>query len=392
MTDEQLFLIVFFLFYIAESVFWISRNQVAFTGKIFQKYFLQYPDKYIGNEKGGLILANPLLPSRLVFIAEPLPLSMDDTAVCSVSTYRLNFSAESKNNQVRLVNWNDITSVNTIDNEIHINGQLFTKCSSSDSAEKWARIIQKIKSTQKPDRNSLIKKSIMDSFNADEIIKSRSSFSRISFPLRMLCNLLTAYVFIIAPLIIIQYGLMYTILNIFLLYVFFHLLTLITFIITKYKSKLRISKSDFITILIKVSLFPPALMHVNDYLSVKVMDKFHPLALGLELLPQNKFESMAKAWILKLKYPQYFQQLSEEKQKVIQNFNQMEMDHIKSILSKYKIDIDKLIAPKLSDDPNLKSYCPRCHTEYAIDKGYCSDCNDMELVPVSKLKESKLND
>ena len=69
MTDEQLFLIVFFLFYIAESVFWISRNQVAFTGKIFQKYFLQYPDKYIGNEKGGLILANPLLPSRLVFIA-----------------------------------------------------------------------------------------------------------------------------------------------------------------------------------------------------------------------------------------------------------------------------------------------------------------------------------
>ncbi|MEJ2055019.1 MAG: hypothetical protein P8X42_13945, partial [Calditrichaceae bacterium] len=234
----------------------------------------------------------------------------------------------------------------------------------------------------KQKRNSIIKKEIEKSFDLNKIVKQKSVFSHISQPLRILCSLLTAYVFLIAPLLTFLYGFINMIIYIFFVYIFIHILTLFVFIITKKKSLLHFSKSEFISIIIKVSLFPPALMRVNDFLSVKVLVQFHPIAVGSQLLSTGKFKSMAKKWLLKMYYPLKAIHINEDKQNVILNFNRIQLQCIESCLNNCHLDIPELIKPNFSDDPNLKSYCPRCQTEYYVEKGFCSDCLDIELIPV----------
>ncbi|MEJ2054639.1 MAG: hypothetical protein P8X42_12035, partial [Calditrichaceae bacterium] len=144
MTDEQLFLFVFFIFYLAESILWISRNQVAFIDIGLKKFALQYPNNFIGNTKGGLILTNPFLPSGLVFLSESFPFSMDENAIYPLSRDNLNSSPEITKQEKELIYWHNIDSINNYGNEIHINDTLFTKAPSTEIAENRVRTIKKI--------------------------------------------------------------------------------------------------------------------------------------------------------------------------------------------------------------------------------------------------------
>lgn len=58
-------------------------------------------------------------------------------------------------------------------------------------------------------------------------------------------------------------------------------------------------------------------------------------------------------------------------------------DIVTEVLGNAGYDIDTMLGPPRHSDATSRSYCPRCHLEYVIERGTCGDCGGLTLRPLS---------
>ena len=86
MSDEQSLLVVLALLYLAECVFWVRRDWVAFSSPFRNHYRLKYPEGLGVNQQGRFLLSNTLPPLGSVFLCQQWPLFFSPDAVYSPPT------------------------------------------------------------------------------------------------------------------------------------------------------------------------------------------------------------------------------------------------------------------------------------------------------------------
>ncbi len=384
MSDEQTLLLVFVILYLFENLFFLHRNSLAFVSMYGARFSVKYPSTVIGNKRGGLIMSNPFSPLGFVFVSNPIQFSLNKNGVISFVSNCLSAS-EVPSQSKCLFSWSEINKIEKISNEIFINGKLFLKHRSSSLINQWANLISVINNLSTDSRERYIKEYLESSLNTKKIKLIKTEFFKKSRYLIILCNFIWFYIFLISPLFVLCFGFTNIVINIFLIYAFLHILTIFKFISTKRRLDLNWSQRDFLSNLFKVLVFPPAIIRAYDSFTTNLFDGFHPIALGYVFLSKYDFQKLAKELILDLKYPIILDELDEKDKPIVQDFNRIQVESINSFLKENLYEMNDIIAHSFSNDDNAKSFCPRCHAEFTIEQGICSDCSDIKLIRIDDL-------
>src|SRR5262245_15496372 len=86
MGELESLLLVLALIYLSECLVWIPRGAPAFTSWRGIRFGLRSSGSWLGNQRGSVLLSNPLPPLGTVFIVPDLPLSVALSAVFAYSS------------------------------------------------------------------------------------------------------------------------------------------------------------------------------------------------------------------------------------------------------------------------------------------------------------------
>ena len=88
-----------------------------------------------------------------------------------------------------------------------------------------------------------------------------------------------------------------------------------------------------------------------------------------------------------LKYPVTIEELEKSQFEIVKDYNEMQISIINDFLNEVNLSVQDILKPELSGDKEVQTICPRCHSEYIISEGFCSDCQNINLLPINKISE-----
>lgn len=385
MSEGITLFFILLIFYLVECIFWLHRNSAAFVSFTGKHWYLIFFNKYFGNDRGGIFPANPLPPLGKVYICSLLPVSFSKTHVCSQISQTLTNDFKTDKN-VKFMKYDEIKSVSTIDKEIFINGDMFVKFGTSIQSIFIKDILLKLVSLNDEQRENEIKRIVQETFDVEKAKTIIETYNDKSYKLRVCCNLLFVYIFLIVPVLVYFYG---TIQLFVILLVFMYLLSISISIVFYFIHKTFYSaqRSERIIDMIKMIIFPPTALRANDLLSLNILINYHPLTVAQILFDKFNFDKFSKKVVIDLKNP------------IINNFeneqvtltNKWHRDNLENIVTAFLqnngVDTKNLLIAPSPENISCKSYCPRCNAQYTMQKGICSECR-MTLIP---LKANKAN-
>ncbi len=358
------------------------------AGKHWQLIFY---NKYFGNDNGGIFSANPLPPLGKVYICSLLPVSFSNTHVCSQISQTLTNDIKIEKN-AKSIKYDDIKSVSTIDKDIFINGNMFAKCSTPIQSIYIRDILLKLISLNDEQRENEIKSIMLEAFNSERARKKIEAFDNKSYKLRIFCNLLFLYIFLIVPVLVYFYGTI-KLFIILLVLMYFSSISVSIIFYSIHKMFYPAQKSERIIDMIKMIIFPPTAVRANDFLSLNLLVNYHPLAVGLLLFDKINFENIAKKVLTDLKHP-IINDYENEQVDLTNKWHRSNLEKIViDFLHNNSVDIKNLIIAPSPENISCKSYCPRCEAQYTIQNGICSECSNIALISFKankvKIRKSK---
>jgi len=191
--------------------------------------------------------------------------------------------------------------------------------------------------------------------------------------LRVLCNTLFAYLFIVLPTIMLMWSV--TVL-------WPTLLTALVVLVVPLAVEFRdlhawlwpTNVSDRRGELAHMVLYPPAAIRAHDWIAHRLCRPYHPLAVAAVLCPSPVFAQFAARELRRLHHP-----LATET--VQPHLRTDEIVAVRRVLEAEGLRPDNLLAPPPHVDASSVSYCPRCETAYTLSAGTCVDCPGVSLIP-----------
>lgn len=277
------------------------------------------------------------------------------------------------------ISFREISSIKFATKKITINDNFEINTSSYRQGKLlYAFMLNNIDVTEK-ERAKNIETFIQDSLDTKKVMELWMQFRKRSIYLRASCNITWLHMFLISPVAILTKGLFASFVPLLIVYIFLHFITIILFYFTYRKIYQDFSREEMFINLIKMLLFPPAVLRSIDLLSVDLFDIYHPLAVIYILDLKDQFQFFAPKLILDLLYPLAVDIQSEKIRMVNSWYKKQQLHMFETFLTKRKIDLQKLIMPCDSTE-DYDSYCPRCLMKYNLKSGKCSECIDIDLV------------
>ena len=191
--------------------------------------------------------------------------------------------------------------------------------------------------------------------------------------LRVLCNALFAYLFLVLPLAMLMWSV--TVLWPTLLAA---LVALVVPIAVEFRDLHAwlwpADTSDRRSELVHFALYPPAALRALDRIAHRLCRSYHPLAVAAVLCTSPFFAKFAARELRRLYHPL----VTDPAQP---NLRSHEILAIRRALETEGLRPDDLLAPPPHTDATSISYCPRCETAYTLPTGTCVDCPGVSLVP-----------
>lgn len=385
MTDEQSLILVLFLLYFVECIVWIPRNSIAVMASFRSTWRYFFPSVNLGNAQGGFLLLDLFPTLGTVFQAQPWPISLSSQGVCSYISQSLTEMGQPKQ-IAKLFRYEDIQNIKFLGRKILINGKLFVKCVSERAASYLTNLIQHISHQPLAAREEIIFQAIRESLDIKKIEQIIKRFRTTSGKLRIYCNVLWFYLFLVCPFLVWYLG---------FLRVFFPLIPGIILLQYLILSRFHYLYQDLDpgglqergTHLLKMSLCPPIAMRAVDIISRDLLDLFHPMAIVTFLCPEKTAQDFIRKVISDLRYP-LRPDFSKELYAVSDWFREVFIRIFEEFLVTREISIDLIMRRNFSPADKHGSYCPRCYSEYTVSSGQCLDCGGVILLQFSEVNSS----
>src|SRR5713226_4127293 len=157
MGDLEGLLLVVAAIYLAECVVWVPRGAVVFHRYWIKTWRLLHPSAVIGNDRGGLFLANPLPPLGTVLLSRQFMVSLSPEAAYSYTAASINPNWRPVQ-LARHVRWEQIQSVEVEGKAVFVNAEPFFRAASPLAARPLADFLRRLRSLNAPERESAIRK------------------------------------------------------------------------------------------------------------------------------------------------------------------------------------------------------------------------------------------
>lgn len=376
MNDNQILLLVVVVIYLIECFFLVKRDTFAFLNPFGLRWHMAYSSSIIGNYSKGAIFSNPLPPLGITLFCQSLPISISPDGIYSYVSLAP-YPCGRVQQHEKYFRLDDIQKISTYDNRIMINGADFVKTLSHRMAKALADLIERVTRGAKSERSVFIKEAMERSIDTEAILLRIQDYYKHARWLRIACNLIFLYLFAVCPIVIFYSGLAKT---------WFSLLPLLLLLMAlngllffhAHKILFPNESSARIQSLFLILLVPTASIRANDYLSCYLLGGFHPLAVAKALCSQKDFELIARRFILDAQYP--IQPVCPADDMEISNtekwFREAYLLLMEDFIKRTGVDIEVLTFPPKQGCSSAISYCPRCHTQFAIAEGRCFDCNN----------------
>jgi hypothetical protein len=373
MPELESLLLVLLVVYGTECLVWVPLGAIAFAAFRGPRFGIRHPSPLAGNQRGGIVVAQPFPPLGFLFMARQFPVSLSADGIFS-------FVASTVHRDRRPLQpatyftYSELKDVRAEGKKVIVNRKLFLKAASTIESQRVVRVISEIAKLNPAKRISAIRDFVGRMFDTEMIEGQIKRFMTRGLLLRRLGNLLLIFLFIIAPAIIWRFGFRAS--GWPLIATLFLQTIPITFLFWRAHRQLFPTGSDerFVPLMLML-LAPASAIRAHDFLSRHALAEFHPLAVAKVLCPAETFAAFSRFTVADLRYPMYpiTGNGLPEAIKTEESFRSATLEAAEHLAIRAGIMVSK-IADKPSLEAETQSYCPRCGMQFVAEEAVCNDC------------------
>lgn len=384
MSDVQLLFLVLAALYVWECACWLRRGSIGFVTWLGRDWRAVHPGALAGNPNGGFILAAPLPPLGTLLIANQPPLSLSpDGVLAFVAT---NVSPGWRPAQSGcFVRWENLGTVRVRGKKLLVNGELFLVAATPSFARHLSVELQRLVKLVPAQRETAIAGMLRAMFDGRAIESRQREYQTRSSAVRRLGNALFFYLLVMVPGLIWHFGLGRTWLGLLLGLLALTIATA-TFFGRAHRALYPAAGDERFTHTLTIALAPSSALRAHDALSRPLLEKFHPLAVAKQLLPDTEFRTFARRVLLDLRHPARPLVPNEQPEVIATEAYSRHalLAAAEEFLKQHGFAPDELgRAPAPADDA-CRSFCPRCDAQFTTSTGECADCGGLAVVELRR--------
>jgi hypothetical protein len=382
MPELQSLLLVLLIIYGTECLVWTPLGAVAFAAFRGARFRILHPSVLAGNQRGGLVVAQPLPPLGFLFMARPFPLSVSPDGIFSFTAASIHRDRRPVQSAL-YVGFQDLKEVRAEGRKVFANGKLLLKAASTIEATRIVTVIKGLANLPAGKRPPAIREFIAKTFDTAAIETRLKRFRAHGQLLRRLGNVLLAFLFLIAPAVIWRFGFRAS--GWPLLGALFLQTIPMAFLFRRAHKEMFPTGADerFVPFMLML-LAPASAIRAHDFLARHVLSEFHPLAVAKVLCPPNVFKTFARHAIADLRYPMHPIAVNEVPQATAaeQWFRTTTLNAAEDLVRASSVTSDELTMKPSSPEPQTQSYCPRCGMQFVTPEAACGDCGGRLSIPL----------
>jgi hypothetical protein len=392
MNELELLFLVLAVVYLWESAAWLRWGTVGFMAYWDGRWSLVHPAALLGNQGGGIILANPLPPLGTFLAGGQSPLSISPEGVFSYVAQCVNpgWRPPQTANYVR---FDAMQKIEASGKKIRVNGKVLLKTGSPLLARQLAAELLRLAKLPVEKRAAAIQERVEAALDAKAVEARLAGFLPLARPVRQAANALFAYLFLALPLWISCFGFRrdwpFMLAALLLLTG-----TAAVFFNRGYQKLYPDADEERFTHWFMILFSPATAVRAQDALSRPLLESFHPLAVAQVLLTPEKFREFARRVLLELRHPclPVCPTVEAEPQAAERHARTVLLAAVEGFLKRHGADPTELAAAPARADESCQSYCPRCRAQFTTEQGTCADCGGMPLVALPERAERKADE
>ena len=384
MSELQLIFLILACIYIWECSCWVRRGSVAFRTWFGRRWRAAHPAGLLGNSQAGVVFGHPLPPLGWLVLGTQFPLSLSPEAVLAFVAPSVN-PGWRPSQSGKFFLWSDIKSVQAQGKKVLINRELLVKAPSSILAGVLATRLSELSKLAAGKRAEALQSLIGTSLDTKSLEGLWNECLEHSRRIRLLQNILLCYLFLLAPLVIWEFGLHTTWLPLVILLLSLTASTALLFR-RAHKHFYPAAEEERFTHFLTILLSPATTLRAHDVLSRHLLESFHPLALAKVFCSPVDFQDFARNIVRELHYPGLPLCPRDEPLAVAteRHHRTALLKAVRNFVKKSGLNPDELLAAPAAVDESCRSFCPRCLAQFTTAEGICPDCGGIELVGFSK--------
>lgn len=380
MDSQQSMFLILGAFYLYESLLWLPRGTVAFTARWTGNFRLRHPGRLFANYRGALLFKPFLPPGRRVFLTSPMSIVLSPEGLLHSTVANVS-PGEPADTTGECRRWEDVESVVADKRWLKINGRCWFKMPSFHNAGQLAQELEKIRQAAADKREPLLRQWLDAGVKIPEVEKEAARVRRESRRLAVLGAVLFVYLFVgLLPL-----SFIYSFRHFWGAIIGLAFLQTIPIAWLFYRAHRELYPqageerfAGWLTML----LFAPAAVRAYDQLTLPLLYRFHPLAAAISLGREREARAYAAFLLREIKHPPVRPAESEgDLRNGIAEWHRAEMvKRLERCCEQAGWNVADLLRAPARVDPDSKTYCPRCLSEFVISEGGCADCGGVQLV------------
>jgi hypothetical protein len=366
--------VVAILFYLLECCAWIPIPcRACFRQPLHGRWQTASAAELIGNDRGGALMSAPFDLSGAVVQGCEWPFTVNPEGVANVSV------TDADNQDAEFIPFADIGSVRAVFETVQINGRPFVKVPSAILAAEVAGLLQQFQSARPQEREKLIRSAIRDRLSVPDIERRWKLFRHETKLVRLASLMGAAWLFLASPIVLVVFGPLASWPYLLVGVLAVACVTSVLYF-RAHRRLFHTAAADRWTHAVSMSLFPVAALRACDRLAKDLFYRFEPVALVAAFCNGAAGTSTIRAVVFDLSHWRVAANQSGPLAACRTWHRDIQQREVSRMLG--SIDVD-LVAVPVAEDGSMKTFCPRCHTQYGERVSTCAMCADVALTPLT---------
>ncbi len=378
MTDLEALFLILAVVYFSQCISWVAPRAQVFS-RNFRGHWIPFaPEIALNAWKIKAAIANPLPIFAGVVLTDPEPLAITAESVLAGRTAQTEAGSEDS----AVLAWNEAEKFSSRGDYVLAGGKSIHRALSASEARRIAALLVSLRK-QTGSRAATIEKELKRQLDVKTAHERVNEFHAAARWPGLFANALFAVLLVVVPVyiwvgvrVIVWVNLLLTTLL---------LISAITFSFRSAHRRLYPDDKDArFSETLTVALSPFAAMRAKDTLARNLLASFDTLAVASVLLPPAAFERFAGQSYRNLRFPlPTSSELSPAFLREFAKFQKTRDRHRAGFLKRHFGDVERFLRPPAPASRQSRSYCPRCHAQFHLESGSCSDCPGIELQSLS---------
>lgn len=382
MSDGQKLLLILILLYGFDCLVWIGRRTVLFSSAWTNRRRAGFAADFFGNSSGSVAIVNPLPFLAPNYLAHWPPVSISPEGVCSLAVEA--FPGGDAGGAAETLGFEEIAKSGTDGKRLLLNGARFAMCGSEEEARAIAGLVRRLGSAPKHERENIIRAELAAQFNRTRAVRRLRLITPRANALRRAGTALFAFLYVAAPVASCFYG----VANLVIPAGIAMFLAAWSIGACYYRADRALHParvSDRIANLVNMCICAPAAIRAADFLTLRSMNRFHPVLLA-DLLLGGDGLAFAQIVVRNLKYPGRRDIGDPVAAAIVRWQRDLQLEACAEFVEKrHQLPVEELLVQPEWDGGSA-AYCPRCLAQYPA-AGKCMDCPGTELIPFKTAEE-----